>query len=126
MNFQHRCVVKLISKKASDVTFLTTRCQLLVHTGKLLDVNNDAAWIVDALSLSDSHPELRCLRPSTAPAEPPSAGKKEPFMGRHVVGDGYVAAGNVLVGQRVVAYIAKTYASAARSSKIPEYSIHAE
>jgi hypothetical protein len=26
-----------------------------------LDVNNDAAWIVDALTLSDSHPELRQL-----------------------------------------------------------------
>lgn len=34
---------------------------LLVRASKLLDVNNDAAWIVDALSLSDSHPELRQL-----------------------------------------------------------------
>src|SRR5665647_658365 len=44
------------------------------------------------------------LRPSTAPAEPPRAGEKEPFMGRHVVGDGYVAAGNVLIGERVVVH----------------------
>jgi uncharacterized Ntn-hydrolase superfamily protein len=38
--------------------------ELLVRAGKMLDVNNDAAWIIDALSLSDSHPELRRLRPS--------------------------------------------------------------
>jgi uncharacterized Ntn-hydrolase superfamily protein len=88
----------------------------LVRAGKLLDVNNDGAWIVDALSLSGSHPELRQLAAiNSASRAATCAGKKEPFMGRHVVGDGYVAAGNVLIGERLVAYMAKTYGSAARS-----------
>lgn len=88
--------------------------ELLERAGKLLDVNADAAWIVEALSLSDSHPELRQLAAVDAAGRAAArTGAKNPAWAGHIVGDGYVAAGNVLVGERVVADMAKAFEASA-------------
>lgn len=66
-----------------DLRLLARPRQLLVRAAKLLDVNSDAAWIVDALLLSDSRPEMRELAAiDSAGRAVARTGKKEPFMGR--------------------------------------------
>jgi len=47
-----------------------------------LDVNNDAAWIVDALSLSDSHPELRQLAVIDRAGRAAARGRKRTLRGQ--------------------------------------------
>ncbi|RTL75073.1 MAG: hypothetical protein EKK35_23460 [Bradyrhizobiaceae bacterium] len=46
-----------------------------------LDVNNDAAWIVDARSLSDSHPELRQLAAFDSADRAAALGRKRTLHG---------------------------------------------
>lgn len=46
-----------------------------------LDVSNDAAWIVDALSLSDSHPELRQLAVTDSAGRAVARGQKRTLHG---------------------------------------------
>lgn len=87
---------------------------LLERAGKLLEVNADAGWIVEALALSDSHPQLRQLAAVDASGRVAArTGAGNPSWAGHVLGDGYVAAGNVLVGEKVVADMAGAFEAAA-------------
>jgi uncharacterized Ntn-hydrolase superfamily protein len=88
--------------------------EMLTRAGKMLDVDANADWIVKALALSDNNPELRQLAAVDAKGRAAArTGERNPSWAGHVIGDGFVAAGNVLVGERVVTNMAKAYEASA-------------
>jgi uncharacterized Ntn-hydrolase superfamily protein len=88
--------------------------EMLERAAKLLDVKVDAEWMIASLALADSHPEFRQIAAVDAQGRAAArTGQKNPAWAGHIVGDGFVAAGNVLVGERVVADMAKAYEASA-------------
>jgi uncharacterized Ntn-hydrolase superfamily protein len=87
---------------------------VLVRGGKLLEIGRDAGWILNALASSDPDVERRQLavvdcRGGVAVR----TGTSNPAWAGHVTGKGYVAAGNVLVGAKVVEAMAQAFEASA-------------
>jgi uncharacterized Ntn-hydrolase superfamily protein len=109
-----RAMCVCVPGRAIAVVQALGSAELLERAGKLIDVNADAKWIVEALALSDNHPELRQLAAVDASGRAAArTGEKNPAWAGHIVGDAFVAAGNVLVGERVVADMAKAFEKSA-------------
>lgn len=88
--------------------------ELLMRAAKLIDVNANADWIVESIASSDSHPQLRQLAAVDSSGRAAArTGEKNPSWAGHVIGDGFVAAGNVLAGERVVVDMANAFKASA-------------
>ena len=109
-----RAIAVCSAGRAIAVVQALGSAELLVRAQKLIDVKRDAHWIVDALSSSDEHPELRQVAAVDCEGRAAArTGAKNPGWAGHVVGAGFVAAGNVLVGERVVGDMAKAFEASA-------------